>query len=136
MMEQIEQSGDFAALCRQAFAPEHGRRWKSAAAAALAIGRTTLYRYLNDEMPVPGDIRARLAALLHQPARPYAGTLPGADRMTPEQHIAGGRSPVYRQGISRKPARRPRGLYLRRTGQGRHHASGVSQCGAHHRAAL
>jgi 4-hydroxyphenylacetate 3-monooxygenase len=91
-MKQTEQSGDFATACRAAFAPEHGRRWKSAAAAALAIGRTTLYRYLNGD-PVPGDVRARLAALAHQPARPYAGTLPGADRMTPEQHIAGGARP-------------------------------------------
>jgi 4-hydroxyphenylacetate 3-monooxygenase len=88
-MEQMERSDDFAAACRAAFAPAHGRRWKTAAAAALAIGRTTLYRYLAGD-PVPGDIRARLAALAHQPARPYAGTLPGADRMTPEQHIAGG----------------------------------------------
>jgi 4-hydroxyphenylacetate 3-monooxygenase len=92
-MEQMEQSSDFANLCREAFAPEHGRRWKTAAAAALAIGRTTLYRYLAGD-PVPGDIRARLAALAHQPARPYsqsyAGTLPEADKMTPEQHIAGG----------------------------------------------
>jgi 4-hydroxyphenylacetate 3-monooxygenase len=76
-VEQTEQSGDFASLCRRAFAPEHGRRWKSAAATALAIG----------------DIRARLAALAHQPARPYAGTLPGADRMIPEQHIAGSARP-------------------------------------------
>jgi 4-hydroxyphenylacetate 3-monooxygenase len=85
----MEQSIDFASLCREAFAPKHGRRWKTAAAQALAIGRTTLYRYLAGD-PVPGDIRARLAAIAHQPARPYAGTLPGADRMTPEQHIAGG----------------------------------------------
>ena len=95
-MEQIEQFGDFADSCRRAFAPEHGRRWKTAAASALAIGRTTLYRYLAGG-PVPGDIRARLAALSHQPANPYAGayagTLPGADRMTPEQHIAGGAGP-------------------------------------------
>ena len=43
-MEQLEQSDDFAADCRRLFAPEHGRRWKTAAAASLAIGRTTLYR--------------------------------------------------------------------------------------------
>ena len=91
-MEQTEQFGEFASLCRAAFAREHGRRWKSAAAAALAIGRTTLYRYLAGD-PVPGDVRARLAALAHQPARPYAGTLPGADRMTPEQHIVGAARP-------------------------------------------
>ena len=57
-MEQTEQIVDFATLCRNAFAPEYGRRWKSAAAAALAIGRTTLYRYLNGD-PVPGDRRNR-----------------------------------------------------------------------------
>ena len=43
---------------------------------------------------------------------------------------------VHRQGIPRKPARRPRGLYLRRAGRRRHHASGVPQCRAHDRAAL
>ncbi|MGH7095641.1 MAG: 4-hydroxyphenylacetate 3-hydroxylase N-terminal domain-containing protein, partial [Stellaceae bacterium] len=89
----MEQNGDFADSCRRAFAPGHGRRWKTAAAEALAIGRTTLYRYLNGDAPVPGDIRARLAAISRQPANPYAGTLPGADRMTPEQHIAGAARP-------------------------------------------
>ncbi|HZK89143.1 MAG TPA: 4-hydroxyphenylacetate 3-hydroxylase N-terminal domain-containing protein [Stellaceae bacterium] len=93
----MERFGDFAETCRRVFAPEHGRRWKTAAAAALAIGRTTLYRYLSGEAPVPGDVWARLAALTRQPANPYsrayAGTLPGADRMTPEQHIAGGARP-------------------------------------------
>jgi hypothetical protein len=38
-MEQLEQSGDFVGDCRRLFAPEHGRRWKTAAADALAIGR-------------------------------------------------------------------------------------------------
>ena len=55
-MEQLEQSGDFAADCRRLFAPEHGRRWKTAAADALAIGRTTLYRYLNGEQLVPAPV--------------------------------------------------------------------------------
>src|SRR5581483_6788257 len=89
-MEQTEQ---FADICRRAFAPEHGRRWKTAAAEALAIGRTTLYRYLSGEAPVPGNIRARLAAIAHLPQNPYAGKLPGEDRMTPEQHIAGAARP-------------------------------------------
>jgi hypothetical protein len=40
-VEQMEQIGDFAADCRRLFAPEHGRRWKSAAAAALAIAPFT-----------------------------------------------------------------------------------------------
>src|SRR5262244_1228420 len=92
-MEQMGQNHDFADLCRRQFAPAHGRRWKTAAAAALSIGRTTLYRYLSGEAAVPGDIRARLAAFADRPANPYAGTLPGADRMTPEQHIAGAARP-------------------------------------------
>src|ERR1051325_6627419 len=86
----MEQSGDFAADCRRLFAPEHGRRWKTAAAAALAIARTTLYRYLSAEQPVPVPIRARLAALAREPAKPYsAGRIfLGDEKMTPEQHIA------------------------------------------------
>ena len=89
-MEQKEQIRDFAADCRRLFAPEHGRRWKTAAATALAIGRTTLYRYLNGEQPVPAPIRARLAALATQPARPYGGRdFLEEEKMTPEQHIAG-----------------------------------------------
>src|SRR5690242_16385323 len=86
----MEQSGDFAADCRRLFAPEHGRRWKTAAAAALAIGRTTLYRYLSGEQPVPVPIRARLAALAREPAKPYSAgrTFLGDEKMTPEQHIA------------------------------------------------
>src|ERR1043165_2524885 len=93
-MEQMEQSGDFATDCRRLFMPAHGRRWKSAAAAALAIGRTSLYRYLSGEQPPPKEVRARLGALAHQPARPYARTTSlGEDRMTPEQHIAAANRP-------------------------------------------
>ncbi len=47
--------------------PQYGRRWKTAAAAALAIGRTSLYRYLSGELPPPGPVRARLAALARRP---------------------------------------------------------------------
>ena len=84
-MEQLEQNGDFAADCRRLFAPEHGRRWKTAAADALAIGRTTLYRYLNGEQPVPASVRARLAALAKRPANPYATRIfLGDEKMTPE----------------------------------------------------
>ena len=43
---------------------------------------------------------------------------------------------VHRRGIFGIAARRPRGLYLRRAGQGRHHPSGVPQCGRLDRAAL
>jgi 4-hydroxyphenylacetate 3-monooxygenase len=86
-MEQ--NGGDFAAECRRLFMPGHGRRWKSAAAAALAIGRTSLYRYLSGEQPAPKEVRARLAALAHQSANPYVRIpLIEEDRMTPEQHIA------------------------------------------------
>ena len=93
-MEQMEQSGDFAAVCRRLFMPAYGRRWKSAAAEALAIGRTSLYRYLSGELPVPKPVRARLAALAHRPLNPYARTsLTGDERMTPEQHIAGSDRP-------------------------------------------
>src|ERR1051326_8452930 len=86
----MEQNSGFAADCRRLFAPEHGRRWKTAAAAALAIGRTTLYRYLSGEQPVPAPIRARLAALACEPAKPYSAgrTFLGDEKMTPEQHIA------------------------------------------------
>ena len=89
----MEQS--FAAECRAVFAPHHGRRWKTAAASALAIGRTTLYRYLAGEKPAPPDVRARLAALARElqegAAKPrffaIRGALPGGESMTPEQHI-------------------------------------------------
>jgi 4-hydroxyphenylacetate 3-monooxygenase len=89
MMAQMEQTGDFAADCRNLFAPVHGRRWKSAAAAALAIGRTSLYRYLNGELPVPKEVRATLSALARTPpANPFAPRYPLKEvRMTPEQHI-------------------------------------------------
>jgi 4-hydroxyphenylacetate 3-monooxygenase len=92
-MEQSEQTGDFATDCRNLFAPAHGRRWKSAAAAALAIGRTSLYRYLSGEQPVPKDVRTRLAALVRgrasRPPHPFGSPSPAQeDQMTPEQHIA------------------------------------------------
>ncbi|WP_375462631.1 hypothetical protein [uncultured Methylobacterium sp.] len=41
----------------------YGRRWKTAAAQALGIGRATLYRYFEDEDAVAPDIRARLDEL-------------------------------------------------------------------------
>ncbi|HTV89023.1 MAG TPA: 4-hydroxyphenylacetate 3-hydroxylase N-terminal domain-containing protein [Stellaceae bacterium] len=71
--------------------PAHGRRWKSAAAAALGIGRTSLYRYLSGDAPVPKEVHARLAALAKEQrpsANPFAGTHSrGEDKVTPEQHI-------------------------------------------------
>src|SRR4029453_15805000 len=94
-MKQRKQKGVFAADCRRLFAPEHGRRWKSAAAACLAIGRTTLYRYLSGEQPVPTAVRARLAALAKEPAPPYRSRIfLGEEKMTPEQHIADASRPL------------------------------------------
>ena len=43
---------------------------------------------------------------------------------------------VHRRRIPREPPRRPRDLDLRRARQGRHHASGLPQHGAHARASL
>ncbi|WP_428249586.1 hypothetical protein [Ferrovibrio sp.] len=47
--------------CESLFATQrgHGRRWKSAAAASLGIGRASLYRYFG-EVIVPDDVVARL----------------------------------------------------------------------------
>jgi len=91
LMEQTGQIEDFAAACRRLFMPAHGRRWKSAAAAALGIGRTSLYRYLSGDAPVPKEVHARLAALAKEQrpsANPFAGTHSrGEDKVTPEQHI-------------------------------------------------
>jgi len=95
-VEHLEQMADFAGECRRLFAPHHGRRWKSAAAAALAIGRTSLYRYLNGELPVPKAVRARLAALARDQRRAAEGgrfssrgaSLPGGETMIPEHHIS------------------------------------------------
>jgi 4-hydroxyphenylacetate 3-monooxygenase len=91
-MEQSEQTRAFAEDCRRLFAPRYGRRWKSAAAGALEIGRTSLYRYLSGEFPVPDEIRVRLAELARAPAVPDAGrkfftTPPGGLRMLPEDKI-------------------------------------------------
>ena len=92
----MEQTGDFAAACRRLFAARHGRRWKSAAASALGIGRTSLYRYLNGAVPVPKEIRAALAALAKtgEPGNPFARPSPADEvTMTPEQHIAAANRP-------------------------------------------
>jgi len=41
----------------------YGRRWKTAAAQALGIGRATLYRYFNDVAAVSPDVLRKLEAL-------------------------------------------------------------------------
>lgn len=46
-----------------------GRRWKSAAATALGIGRATLYRYFNDDGALPVDVVDKLSRL-EAPGRP------------------------------------------------------------------
>ncbi|HVH75717.1 MAG TPA: 4-hydroxyphenylacetate 3-hydroxylase N-terminal domain-containing protein [Stellaceae bacterium] len=88
----MEHNRAFAEDCRRLFASRYGRRWKSAAASALEIGRTSLYRYLSGEFPVPDEIRVRLAELARAPAGPDAGrkfftTPPGGLRMLPEDKI-------------------------------------------------
>ena len=51
--------------CEALFAQKlgYGRRWKTAAAQALGIGRATLYRYFDDDRGVSPDVLARLKRL-------------------------------------------------------------------------
>ena len=51
----------FLQRCESLYAVQqgHGKRWKSAAAISLGIGRASLYRYFA-EANVPADIVARL----------------------------------------------------------------------------
>lgn len=55
----------FEERCRIVFAETlgHGRRWKTACAQALGIGRATLYRYLEGGTDVPRDVLKRLSEL-------------------------------------------------------------------------
>lgn len=61
----------FQARCEALFAERlgYGRRWKSAAAQVLGIGRASLYRYFADDGAVPADVVRKLAHL-EAPARP------------------------------------------------------------------
>lgn len=56
---------DFEARCESLFAVklDKGRRWKTACAGALGIGRATLYRYFADPNQVPDDIWDKLEDL-------------------------------------------------------------------------
>jgi len=54
---------DFLSRCEGLFAAQHGRRWKSACAEALRIGRASLYRYFEGKVAVPGNVLARLTRL-------------------------------------------------------------------------
>lgn len=51
--------------CEALFAQKlgYGRRWKTAAAQALGIGRATLYRYFDDDRGVSPDVLAQLKQL-------------------------------------------------------------------------
>lgn len=62
---RLASSKDFEQACQAYFADALGlgRRWKSAAAQALGIGRASLYRYFADPQTVPDDIWGRLRAL-------------------------------------------------------------------------
>ena len=64
-------TSDFYENCQKMFEVDlaYGRRWKSAAAQALEIGRATLYRYFENDSAVPEEIHARLRNL-GQPQMP------------------------------------------------------------------
>ena len=51
----------FVARCEALFSPRHGRRWKTACADALGIGRASLYRYLDGTSEVPDAVLRTLA---------------------------------------------------------------------------
>jgi len=67
-------NNNFATRCQGLFGERlgYGRRWKTAAAQALGIGRATLYRYFSDHSAVAPDVLRKLDALerpQHQPIR-------------------------------------------------------------------
>lgn len=69
-----EASKTFSERCRTLFADilGHGRRWKTACATSLGIGRATLYRYLEDGATIPTDVLTRLASI-ERSIRPMDG---------------------------------------------------------------
>lgn len=70
-------SKTFSDRCQILFADVlgHGRRWKTACATSLGIGRATLYRYLEDGAGIPADVLARLASV-EQSTQPADGPEP------------------------------------------------------------
>ncbi|PWC76377.1 HU-CCDC81 and SPOR domain-containing protein [Azospirillum sp. TSH64] len=61
----MESAPSFHDRCQHLFSDRlgHGRRWKTAAAQALGIGRATLYRYFEEGAEVAAVVLARLADL-------------------------------------------------------------------------
>ena len=61
----VSETNTFHNRCEALFAQKlgYGRRWKTAAAQALGIGRATLYRYFDDDSGVPQDVLVRLKRL-------------------------------------------------------------------------
>ena len=58
--------------CKALFADKlgYGRRWKTAAAQTLGIGRATLYRYFDSDSAVCDDVLQRLDQLEHSETKP------------------------------------------------------------------
>lgn len=58
-------AGSFEQRCQVLFAEQlgYGRRWKTACARALGIGRATLYRYFEERATVAADVVRRLGEL-------------------------------------------------------------------------
>jgi hypothetical protein len=61
----MAEANQFETRCQSLFATKlgYGRRWKTAAAQGLRIGRATLYRYFADDSAVAVDVVRRLAQL-------------------------------------------------------------------------
>ncbi|MFL7904326.1 hypothetical protein ACJ41P_24565 [Azospirillum argentinense] len=61
----MENAAPFHDRCQRLFSDRlgHGRRWKTAAAQALGIGRATLYRYFEEGADVAPDVLQRLVQL-------------------------------------------------------------------------
>lgn len=64
-MGSMPRANTFYTRCEALFAHKlgYGRRWKSAAAQGLGIGRATIYRYFEDEGGIAADVLRRLGEL-------------------------------------------------------------------------